>query len=153
MRAILQRVSQASVSVDGQVVSEIGLGLLVLLGVGHGDTQATAESLAEKTAQLRIFADETGRFNRSLLDVGGAALVVSQFTLYADTRKGRRPSFLAAATPDLAATLVDCYADALRAMGVTVGVGVFGANMQVALINTGPVTISLDSNAPSLPVP
>ncbi|NTV64456.1 MAG: D-tyrosyl-tRNA(Tyr) deacylase [Oscillochloris sp.] len=151
MRAILQRVSQASVEVEGQVVGVIGQGLLVLLGVGQADGPVEARLLAEKTALLRIFADETGRFDRSLLDVGGSALVVSQFTLYADTRKGRRPSFSDAALPAVAAPLVQAYADALRVLGVPVEMGVFGAHMRVALINDGPVTISLDSATFSLP--
>jgi D-tyrosyl-tRNA(Tyr) deacylase len=151
MRAIIQRVSQASVEVEGRIVGAIGAGLLVLLGVGHGDNEAEARQLAEKTALLRIFADEDGRFNRSLVDIGGAALVVSQFTLYADTRKGRRPSFTDAAAPDVAAPLVDAYAAALRAAGVPVESGVFGASMRVSLVNDGPVTISLDSAAFSQP--
>ncbi|NNJ13121.1 D-tyrosyl-tRNA(Tyr) deacylase [Chloroflexales bacterium ZM16-3] len=151
MRAIIQRVSQASVEVEGQVVGMIGAGLLVLLGVGDGDGEAEARLLAEKTAQMRIFADEAGRFDRSLIDVGGSALVVSQFTLYADTRKGRRPSFTRAAPPEIAAPLVDTYAAALRAMGLTVESGVFGANMRVSLVNDGPVTISLDSAAFQMP--
>jgi D-tyrosyl-tRNA(Tyr) deacylase len=145
MRAIIQRVSQASVEVEGQIVGLIGAGLLVLLGIGPGDGEAEAQLLAEKTARIRIFADDEGRFDRSLLDVGGAALVVSQFTLYADTRKGRRPSFTDAAPPDIAAPLVERYAVALRALGVPVESGVFGSHMRVALINDGPVTISLDS--------
>jgi D-aminoacyl-tRNA deacylase len=151
MRALLQRVSQASVDVAGQVVGEIGLGLLVLLGVGHTDGPDEARLLAEKTAQLRIFADDEGRFNRSLIDVGGAALVVSQFTLYADTRKGRRPSFTDAALPEIAAPLVTLYADSLRGLGIPVATGVFGASMRVALVNDGPVTISLDSTTFSQP--
>lgn len=145
MRAILQRVSQASVEVEGQIVGAVGPGLLVLLGVGQGDGVAEARLLAEKTAQLRIFADEAGRFDRSLIDIGGAALVVSQFTLYADTRKGRRPSFTDAAPPEVAAPLVEAYAAAMRELGVPVAMGVFGASMRVALVNEGPVTISLDS--------
>ncbi len=145
MRAVLQRVSQASVTVEDHVVGAINHGLLVLLGVGHNDGQAEARLLAEKSAHLRIFADDEGRFNRSLLDVQGAALVVSQFTLYADTRKGRRPSFLDAALPDHAAPLVQVYVETLRGLGLTVAHGVFGAHMQVALINDGPVTITLDS--------
>lgn len=123
----------------------VGPGLLVLLGVGQGDGVAEARLLAEKTAQLRIFADEAGRFDRSLIDIGGAALVVSQFTLYADTRKGRRPSFTDAAPPEVAAPLVEAYAAAMRELGVPVAMGVFGASMRVALVNEGPVTISLDS--------
>ncbi len=151
MRALIQRVSQASVEVEGRIVGAIGPGLLVLLGVGQGDGVAEARLLAEKTAQLRIFADDEGRFNRSLIDTGGSALVVSQFTLYADTRKGRRPSFSEAAPPELAAPLVQAYAEALRAMAVPVEMGVFGASMRVALVNEGPVTISLDSATFSQP--
>jgi D-aminoacyl-tRNA deacylase len=151
MRAIIQRVTQASVEVEDQIVGSIGAGLLVLLGVGHGDGPADADLLAKKTAQLRIFSDDEGRFDRSLIDIGGAALVVSQFTLYADTRKGRRPSFTDAATPDLAAPLVAHYAAALRAMGVQVESGIFGSHMRVSLINDGPVTISLDSALLSQP--
>ena len=145
MRAILQRVSEASVEVDGVVVGRSGPGLLVLLGVGHGDGEAQAHSLAEKSARLRIFADEAGKFNRSLLDSAGSALVVSQFTLYADTRRGRRPGFTDAAPPELAAPLVEAFCAALRALGVPVETGSFGANMRVALVNDGPVTIILDT--------
>ena len=145
MRAVVQRVSQASVTVGDEVVGAIGQGLLILLGIGVGDSEAEARLLAEKTANLRIFADEEGRFNRSLLDVGGEALVVSQFTLYADTRRGRRPSFSDAAPPEIAAPLVDIFADELRRLGVAVSTGRFGAMMQVALVNDGPVTILLDS--------
>jgi D-aminoacyl-tRNA deacylase len=151
MRALIQRVATASVEVAGEVVSQTSAGLLVLLGVGQGDGEAEARLLADKTAGLRIFADEEGRFNRSLRDIGGAALVVSQFTLYADTRKGRRPSFSAAAPPEQAAPLVLTYAEALRAMGIPVELGVFGANMRVALVNEGPVTIMLDSATFSQP--
>ncbi len=146
MRAILQRVSSASVTVDQAVVGSIGAGLLVLVGVTSGDGEAEATLLAEKTVTLRIFADGEGRFNHSVLDVGGSILVVSQFTLYADVRKGRRPSFLDAAPPDLAAPLVETYAAALRAAGASVETGRFGAMMQVALVNDGPVTILLDSD-------
>lgn len=145
MRAVLQRVSEASVSVDRAVVGRCGPGLLILLGVGPGDGEAEARLLAEKSAQLRIFADEAGKFNRSLLDSGGSALVVSQFTLYADTSRGRRPGFTSAAPPAIAAPLVERFCVALRALGVPVESGVFGANMQVALVNDGPVTIILDS--------
>jgi D-tyrosyl-tRNA(Tyr) deacylase len=145
MRAIIQRVRSASVTVDERVVGEIGQGLLVLLGVGQGDGTTEATLLAEKIAQMRIFADADGRFNLSLIDVGGAALVVSQFTLYADTRRGRRPSFSAAAAPDIASPLVDHFCDDLRRLGVHVETGIFGADMQVSLINDGPVTITLDS--------
>jgi D-tyrosyl-tRNA(Tyr) deacylase len=145
MRAILQRVTSASVTVDNQVTGQIESGLMILLGVASGDTEQEAIFLAEKTANLRIFADEEGRSNHSLKEMGGAALVVSQFTLYADVRKGRRPSFLPAALPDVAAPLVDVYKEALQALGVPVESGVFGAMMQVALVNDGPVTIILDS--------
>jgi D-tyrosyl-tRNA(Tyr) deacylase len=145
MRAVVQRVSQASVTVGDEVVGAIGQGLLILLGIGVGDSEAEARLLAEKTANLRIFADEEGRFNRSLLDIGGEALVVSQFTLYADTRRGRRPSFSDAAPPEIAAPLVDIFADELRRLGVAVSTGRFGAMMRVALVNDGPVTILLDS--------
>lgn len=145
MRAVIQRVSEASVRVDGRVIGAIGRGLLILLGVGVGDTEAEAKLLAEKSANLRIFADDEGRFNRSLLDIGGEALVVSQFTLYADTRRGRRPSFSDAAPPEIAAPLVEAFANELQRMGIAVGAGQFGAMMQVALVNDGPVTILLDS--------
>ena len=145
MRAVVQRVSEASVAVDGAVVGRIGRGLLVLLGVGASDNLADAELLAEKVAHLRIFSDSEGRFNRSLLDVGGGALVVSQFTLYADTRRGRRPSFSDAAPPEVAAPLVDAFAAALRQLSIVVATGAFGAHMHVALVNEGPVTILLDS--------
>jgi D-tyrosyl-tRNA(Tyr) deacylase len=145
MRAVLQRVTSASVSVAGEVIAAIGPGLLVLVGAARDDTPAEAELLARKTAELRIFNDEQGKFNRSLQDVRGAALVVSQFTLFADTRKGRRPGFTDAAPPEVAAPLVDAYADALRRLGVPVATGRFGAYMQVALVNDGPVTILLDT--------
>lgn len=151
MRAILQRVSEASVEVAGQIVGRTGPGLLILLGVAHGDGEAEARLLAEKIAQLRIFADADGKFDRSLLDSAGGALVVSQFTLFADTRKGRRPSFTAAAPPELAAPLVERFCEALRALGVPVETGVFGAQMRVALVNDGPVTIILDSDSLAQP--
>jgi len=147
MRAVIQRVTEASVTVNNQVVGKNGCGLLVLLGIGMGDQLAKATLLAEKIATMRIFADDDGRFNRSALDVGGAVLVVSQFTLYADTRRGRRPSFTMAAPPEIAAPLVDAFVAALRERGMTVATGVFGAHMHVALINDGPVTIVLDSDA------
>ena len=146
MRAVIQRVSQASVTVDGTVVGQIGPGLLVLLGVGPGDGAAEAALLAEKIANLRIFSDAEGRFNHSLLDTSGAALVVSQFTLYADLRRGRRPGFSDAAAPDIAAPLVETFVDQLRRIGIAVATGSFGAHMQVALVNDGPVTITLDSS-------
>ncbi|WP_322814920.1 D-aminoacyl-tRNA deacylase [Chloroflexus sp.] len=151
MRAVIQRVREASVTVAGEVVGAIGNGLLILLGVCHTDTAEDVELLAEKIAQLRIFSDHEGKFNLSLLDVGGAALVVSQFTLYADTRKGRRPSFTAAARPEIAAPLVDTFAATLRTRNIPVATGVFGAMMQVALINDGPVTLVIDSAELRLP--
>jgi D-tyrosyl-tRNA(Tyr) deacylase len=145
MRAVIQRVSEASVTVAGEVVGQIGRGLLVLLGVGRGDGPTEAAFLAEKIAGMRIFPDDEGRFNRSALDIGGAALVVSQFTLYGDTRRGRRPSFSDAAPPEAAAPLVEEFAAALRRHGIVVATGSFGAYMQVALVNDGPVTLILDS--------
>jgi D-tyrosyl-tRNA(Tyr) deacylase len=145
MRALIQRVTQASVTVEGQVISRIGPGLLVLLGVGTDDGPAEVEFLAGKIAHLRIFEDAEGKMNRSVLDTDGSILVVSQFTLYADTRKGRRPSFITAAPPAAAAALVAAFAAALQARGVPVATGQFQAHMQVALVNDGPVTIWLDS--------
>ena len=144
MRAILQRVSKASVTVEGQVISSIGPGLLILLGVGHGDSEEQAAFLADKIANLRIFEDEAGKTNLSVLDVSGAAIVVSQFTLYADTRKGRRPSFTDAALPDVAAPLVERFVELLRAQGVPTQTGQFGAHMQVEIHNNGPVTVWLE---------
>lgn len=146
MRAVVQRVSEASVEVEGRIAGSIGAGLLVLLGAATGDTAEIAHRLAEKVAGLRIFSDAEGKFNESLLETSGGALVVSQFTLLADTRKGKRPSFLDAAPPDEARRLVDTFAEHLRGLGVTVATGVFGAHMHVALINDGPVTIMLDSD-------
>ena len=145
MRALLQRTTGARVRVDGEVVGEIGPGLVVLLGVGPDDTEAVADDLARKAAELRIFRDDEGRTNRSLLDVGGAALVVSQFTLFADTRRGRRPGFTGAASPGLAASLVERFAAALGGLGITVARGRFGAEMAVELVNDGPFTIWLDT--------
>ncbi len=146
MRLLLQRVKRGSVTVDGQIVGAVGLGLVVLVGITHTDTRAEAELLARKTANLRIFEDEQGKMNRSALEVGGGILVVSQFTLYADSRRGRRPSFIDAAPPEIAAPLVEVFADALRAEGIErIERGVFGAVMQVEIINDGPVTIWLDS--------
>jgi D-tyrosyl-tRNA(Tyr) deacylase len=145
VRAVIQRVSRASVTVAGERLAEIGQGLVVLLGVAEGDTAEDAHRLATKTAELRIFSDADGRFNLSLLDVGGEALVVSQFTLLADTRKGRRPSFVRAAPPEEAEPLVAAFAAALRDTGVEVGMGRFGARMLVEIHNQGPVTILLDS--------
>lgn len=146
MRAILQRVSTASVAVDSAVIGSINTGLLVLLGVAPSDSKEEALLLADKTVNLRIFSDEEGRFNFSLKDVGAEVLVVSQFTLYADMRKGRRPSFIGAAQPEIAEPLVQAYIDALRSSGVNVETGKFGAMMEVSLVNDGPVTIILDSD-------
>jgi D-aminoacyl-tRNA deacylase len=146
MRAVLQRVSRARVSVDGRVVGEISAGLVVLLGVGREDTSAVAISLAEKVANLRIFEDEQSKMNRSLLDVKGSALVVSQFTLYGDARGQRRPSFITAAAPEKAKTLYEEFAAALQRLGIIVATGVFQAMMSVELVNEGPVTILLDSD-------
>ncbi len=145
MRAVVQRVSRAEVRVGGVVVGSCGEGLVVFLGIATGDGADVTGKLAAKVARLRIFPDEDGRFDRSLLDTGGAAVVVSQFTLLADTRKGNRPSFTAAAPPDEAAPLVARFAEALHALGVPVETGVFGARMEVELVNDGPVTIVLDA--------
>ena len=146
MRALLQRVTRAAVSTDGTEIASIGPGLLVLLGVGHADDAATADALAVKAAGLRIFPDAGGRTNRSLLEIGGAALVVSQFTLYADTRRGRRPGFTDAADPALAEALYLRFAAALREAGVgDVQTGAFGAEMAVELVNEGPFTVWLDT--------
>ena len=145
MRAVVQRVSRARVVVDGQVRGEIGAGLVVLLGVGRGDTNASAAYLAEKVAGLRIFDDDQGKMNRSLLEIGGAALVVSQFTLYGDVRRGRRPGFDQAAAPAQASQLYEEFVRELGAKGVRVETGVFQARMSVELANEGPVTILLDS--------
>jgi len=139
-------VSRASVTVEGRITGEIGAGLLVLLGVGREDTPAVAASMAEKVANLRIFEDEQEKMNRSLLDVKGAALVVSQFTLYGDARGQRRPSFISAAPPEQAAALYEEFNKALRQLGITVATGVFQAMMSVELVNEGPVTILLDSD-------
>jgi D-tyrosyl-tRNA(Tyr) deacylase len=147
LRLLIQRVSRASVRVDGRVVGEIGAGLAVLVGVGQRDDEASATTLAGKTVELRIFRDEAGRTNRSLLDVGGELLAVSQFTLYADTRKGRRPSFLDAAPPEAGQRLYERYAAAIEERGVRVARGVFGAEMALELVNDGPMTIWLDSEA------
>jgi D-tyrosyl-tRNA(Tyr) deacylase len=146
MRAVVQRVSRARVTVDGSVTGEIAMGLLILLGVGRDDTSAVAASMAEKISNLRIFEDEAGKMNRSLLDVKGSALVVSQFTLYGDARGQRRPSFVAAAPTEQAKNVYGEFAEALRRLGVTVATGVFGAMMSVELVNEGPVTILLDSD-------
>jgi len=147
MRALLQRAARAEVRVDGVPVGSIGPGLVVLLGVGPADDEATAAALARKVVELRIFRDEEGRTNRSLLDVEGEALVVSQFTLFADTRRGRRPGFTGAAPPDLADALYERFCAAIEAIGVQVGRGRFGAEMEVELVNDGPFTIWLDTAA------
>lgn len=147
MRVVLQRVARASVSVDGEPVASIGLGFLLLVGVGHDDGPAQAERLAEKISAVRVFADDAGKMNLAITDVGGEALVVSQFTLYADLRKGRRPSWAEAADPGMAAELVDGFAAALERRGLPVATGVFGADMQVELLNDGPVTLMLDTAA------
>ena len=144
MRAVVQRVREASVSVDGLVVGACGPGLLVLVGVADDDTSAEAERLAGKVARLRVFEDARGRFDASLVDVGGEALAVSQFTLLADTSKGNRPSFTRAVAPELAEPLYARFCEALEAEGVRVAKGTFGARMQVSLVNDGPVTIVLD---------
>jgi D-tyrosyl-tRNA(Tyr) deacylase len=145
MRLVLQRVTRASVRVGGETVGEIGPGLLILVGVREGDTDAEAQRLAVKTAELRIFRDDEGRFNRSLIETSGQALVVSQFTLYADVRRGRRPSFTDAARPEVAEPIVEAYALALEAQGLSVTRGRFGAMMEVESVNDGPVTIIIDS--------
>ena len=145
MRALVQRAAQARVSVDGVVVGEIGPGLCCLVGVTHDDDGDKALKLATKLWHLRIFADDNGHMNRSVADVGGEVMVVSQFTLYGDTRKGRRPSFIAAAAPDQATRLIDQLVAELRRLGATVATGSFGANMQVELTNDGPVTLMLEA--------
>jgi D-tyrosyl-tRNA(Tyr) deacylase len=146
MRAVLQRVSRARVIVDGSVTGEIGPGLVVLMAVGREDVSATAAAMAEKIVNLRIFADDQGKMNRSVLDTGGAILTVSQFTLYGDARGQRRPSFIQAAPPELGKALYDEFVVALRALGVRVETGVFQAHMSLELTNDGPVTILLDSD-------
>jgi D-tyrosyl-tRNA(Tyr) deacylase len=145
MKIAAQRVSSSRVTVNGAVVGEIGEGLCILVGVAPEDTKRDAERIAEKIANLRIFGDDAGKMNRSLLDVGGAVLAVSQFTLYADCRKGRRPSFVRAAPPDLGNERYRDFVDCLRAMNIEVATGVFGAEMKVEIVNEGPVTIVMDS--------
>jgi D-tyrosyl-tRNA(Tyr) deacylase len=144
MRLVLQRVSYGKVTVDGQTIAEIGPGVVILLGIGPQDTETQARTLAEKTTNLRIFEDAQGKMNLSLLDIGGQAIVVSQFTLYADTRKGRRPSFTDAALPEQARPLVERFAENLRALGIPTQTGEFGAHMCVEIHNDGPVTISME---------
>ncbi|HZP27909.1 MAG TPA: D-aminoacyl-tRNA deacylase [Acidimicrobiia bacterium] len=144
MRALVQRVTGARVRIDGEVVGEIGRGLCVLVGVTHADDDGAARRLADKVWNLRVFADADGVMNVPLADAGGAALVVSQFTLYGDTRRGRRPSWVAAAPPAVAEPLVECFAAALRGLGATVATGRFGTDMQVELVNDGPVTLLLE---------
>lgn len=146
MRVLLQRVSRASVTVEGQVVGQINQGLLLLLGIGPQDSAAQVKMLVDKIVQLRIFGDEDDKMNRSLLDIHGEVLVVSQFTLYADMRKGRRPSFIGAAPPTLAIPLYERFKEALAQYGLPVASGIFGTSMQVELCNEGPVTLWLDSD-------
>lgn len=146
MRMVVQRVSRAKVTVEGRVTGEIAAGLVILLGVGKEDTSSVAAAMAEKASNLRIFEDQQGKMNRSLLDVKGAALVVSQFTLYGDARGQRRPSFISAAPPELAKKLYEDFCEALRGLGVNVGTGIFQAMMSVELVNEGPVTILIDSD-------
>ena len=144
MKAVIQRVSGSSVRVDGKVVSKIGPGLLILLGIGPNDTRTVVKQMAQKIVHLRIFEDENEKMNLSLLDVNGEVLVVSQFTLYADTSRGRRPSFINAAKPDMAEPLVTAFVQQIASMGVSAKVGVFGAHMSVDLVNDGPVTIVME---------
>lgn len=146
MRALLQRVRSARVVIENRPVASIGHGMVILLGIGHQDTEAQAELLADKITHLRVFEDDGGKFNLSLLDVHGAAIVVSQFTLYGDTRKGRRPSFTEAARPELAAPLVDSFIHYMRAHGVSTQAGIFGAHMLVEIHNDGPVTIWVEND-------
>lgn len=146
MRGVVQRVLEAHVKVDGQIVGQIELGLVVLLGVAEGDTAADLKYLVEKTIHLRIFEDDDGKMNRSVLDVGGSILAISQFTLLGDCRKGRRPSFISAAKPEEANTMYQAYVRQIREQGVTVETGIFQADMKVHLINDGPVTLVLDSS-------
>jgi D-tyrosyl-tRNA(Tyr) deacylase len=149
MKLLIQRAASGSVTVDGQIIGQIGRGLVVLVGVRTGDTEADAVKLAQRTASLRIFPDDEGRMNRSLADIGGEALVISQFTLYADTRKGNRPSFILAGDPAIAEALYEIYVQTLRKITAIkqVATGQFGASMQVGLVNDGPVTIELSSES------
>ena len=149
MRVLLQRVSHASVSIEGNVISSIGKGLLILLGIGHGDGEDQAGFLAEKVANLRIFQDGQGKTNLSVMDIKGEAIVVSQFTLYADARKGRRPSFTDAAAPEIAAPLVERFVELLREHGIPTQTGKFGEHMSVEIQNDGPVTIWLENESGS----
>jgi D-tyrosyl-tRNA(Tyr) deacylase len=146
MRAVVQRVSRAKVTVEGKITGEIGNGLMILLGVGKQDSSMVVAAMAEKVANLRVFEDDAGKMNLSLLDVRGSALVVSQFTLYGDARGQRRPSFIAAAPPELAKKLYEEFCEALRKLGITVKTGMFQAMMFVELVNEGPVTILIDSD-------
>ena len=150
MRSVVQRVSRARIAVGGEVVAEIGEGMLALVAAGRGDDASKAQALVKKLVHLRIFADESGRMNRSLIDVGGSLCVVSQFTLYADTSRGRRPWFGEAAPPDQAEALIDAVVTGARAAGVTVVTGRFGVEMEVELVNAGPVTIWIDEEADAL---
>ena len=147
MRLLLQRVARAEVRVDDKLVGQIGPGLVCLVGIGHGDAESVVKTLADKSVDLRIFRDEEGKTNLSLIDVGGDVLAISQFTLYADTRKGRRPSFLDAGPPELGERLYNEFCKAIEARGVKVERGIFGAEMKVELVNDGPMTIWLDSAA------
>lgn len=151
MRALLQRVDHASVSVNNQIVGQITSGLLILLGITHTDDVSALQFVAEKSAHLRIFEDDQGKMNRSLIDTGGQALVVSQFTLYGDTRKGRRPSFVDAAPPDHAKALYEQFVATYETMGIHTQTGIFGAQMHVALTNNGPVTLMIESPPPNSP--
>ncbi|HEY8311649.1 MAG TPA: D-aminoacyl-tRNA deacylase [Gemmatimonadaceae bacterium] len=153
MRVVLQRVSRASVTVGGGVIGEIGAGLLLLVAFAHGDTAAETEWMADKVAGLRVFGDADGKMNRSVSEISGSVLVVSQFTLYGDSRKGRRPSFVDAARPEIAVPLYDAFITFLRASGIQVATGEFGADMKVELVNDGPVTLVLDRvpRAPGAP--
>jgi D-tyrosyl-tRNA(Tyr) deacylase len=144
LKVVLQRVSQASVMVDGRPVGTIGNGFLALVGIGHGDDDSVVRWMAEKTSVLRVFEDDAGKMNRSVMDVGGSVLAVSQFTLYGDCRKGRRPAFTDAADPPVAKALYELYVDSLRGQGIVVETGVFAADMKVSLVNDGPVTMLLE---------